>query len=179
MHSWQSYMLNLAFRSPIKHIFKLNRDLNKIRGLMNRTNFWAKPAKGVTSTKFNIDHMTAEWIKPMGCDLPDVIVLYLHGGGYCLGSIRSHHTYLTYFSTLVKCGVLSIDYRLAPEHPFPAALDDSMTAYRCCNTASGTKRLLWLVNQRVGVYVYRLCSVLKSVACQCQTARCAYHLGWI
>jgi epsilon-lactone hydrolase len=57
-------------------------------------------------------------------------VLYLHGGGYVLGSIKTHRDLMGRISRAAKARVLGLDYRLAPEHPFPAAVDDSLTAYR-------------------------------------------------
>jgi len=58
------------------------------------------------------------------------VILYLHGGGYCLGSILTHRDFAQRLSTACGARVLLIDYRRAPEHPFPAALEDALTAYR-------------------------------------------------
>mgnify|MGYP003342146252 CR=1 FL=1 len=60
----------------------------------------------------------------------DRVVLYLHGGGYVLLSARSHAKLAAGIGAAVGCRVVSLDYRLAPEHPFPAALDDAIGAYR-------------------------------------------------
>ena len=71
----------------------------------------------------------AEWVTAPGCD-PGRAVLYLHGGGYVIGSINTHRR-LAYDVSAASGGrVLVIDYRLAPEHPFPAAVDDATTAWR-------------------------------------------------
>ena len=61
----------------------------------------------------------------------DRIVLYLHGGGYIFGSPNTHLRFASDFSAAAKAGVLLIDYRLASEHPFPAALEDGLSSYRC------------------------------------------------
>lgn len=58
------------------------------------------------------------------------VVVYVHGGGYCIGSLDSHRSMLTHLASAVAGRVLAVDYRLAPEHPFPAALDDACAAYR-------------------------------------------------
>jgi epsilon-lactone hydrolase len=71
----------------------------------------------------------AEWVSAPGA-APDRAVLYLHGGGYVLGSIKTHRDLMGRVSRAAKVRVLGLDYRLAPEHPFPAAVDDSVTAYR-------------------------------------------------
>lgn len=57
-------------------------------------------------------------------------VLYLHGGGYCLGSPATHRVITGRLAMLGAARVFAADYRLAPEHPFPAAVDDAVAAYR-------------------------------------------------
>ncbi|HTO55576.1 MAG TPA: alpha/beta hydrolase [Myxococcota bacterium] len=71
----------------------------------------------------------AEWLDGPGAR-SDRAVLYLHGGGYVLGGINSHRDLMARISADAKARVLGIDYRLAPEHPFPAAVDDAVSAYR-------------------------------------------------
>jgi acetyl esterase/lipase len=56
--------------------------------------------------------------------------MYLHGGGYVIGSTRSHLDVVARLACATAGRVLSVDYRLAPEHPFPAAVDDAVAAYR-------------------------------------------------
>ena len=60
----------------------------------------------------------------------DRVLLYLHGGGYVLGSVRSHRPLIERLARSCACRVLALDYRLAPEAPFPAAVDDAVAAYR-------------------------------------------------
>jgi len=71
----------------------------------------------------------AEWVSAPDAD-PGRAILYLHGGGYVIGSINTHRGLAGRLSRAAKARVLVIDYRLAPEHPFPAAVDDSVAAYR-------------------------------------------------
>jgi acetyl esterase/lipase len=73
--------------------------------------------------------MQAEWIKPPKAESQRVI-LYFHGGGYCLGSRETYRPMVAQLCTGAEARGLLIDYRLAPEHPFPAALDDAVSAYR-------------------------------------------------
>jgi epsilon-lactone hydrolase len=61
---------------------------------------------------------------------PDRHVLFLHGGGYVAGSPALYRNFTWRIATAARARVLAIDYRLAPEHPFPAALDDALAAYR-------------------------------------------------
>lgn len=72
------------------------------------------------------DGIRGEWI---GTGAGPVVV-YLHGGGYCIGSLGSHRPMLTHLAAAVGGPVLAVDYRLAPEHPFPAAIDDAVAACR-------------------------------------------------
>jgi len=63
------------------------------------------------------------------CDQTKLIIFY-HGGGFLFGSSRSHRVITTHLARLANCAVLSVDYRLAPEHPAPAAHEDALQAYR-------------------------------------------------
>lgn len=76
-----------------------------------------------------VEGMAAEWIRPAGAT-PGRVLLYLHGGGYVLGSLNTHRALVGALAQ--QCGVaaLAIAYRKAPEYPFPAALDDALLAYR-------------------------------------------------
>jgi acetyl esterase/lipase len=58
------------------------------------------------------------------------VLLAIHGGGYCGGSMYSHRKLYGHFAKSIGCKALIIDYRLAPEHMFPAAIDDAVTAYQ-------------------------------------------------
>lgn len=69
-----------------------------------------------------------EWLLPAVAG--DAVVLYLHGGGYVIGSPRSHRHLVADIALAAGTRAFSLDYRLAPEHPFPAALDDAVAAYR-------------------------------------------------
>jgi len=71
----------------------------------------------------------AEWSLSPGADASRVL-LYLHGGGFSAGSIVSHRAMVTETGRDAQARTLAIDYRRTPEHPFPAALDDALCAYR-------------------------------------------------
>ena len=74
------------------------------------------------------DGVPAKWIIPAAAD--EGVILYLHGGAYCLGSVNAHLDLLARLARAANRKLLAIDYRLAPEHPHPAALEDAVTAYR-------------------------------------------------
>lgn len=78
----------------------------------------------------------AEWITTPGVE-DQYAILYLHGGGYVAGSVKTHRDLASRISRASKARVLIIDYRLAPEHPFPAAVEDATAAYRWLVSAGG------------------------------------------
>jgi len=67
----------------------------------------------------------------------ETVILYLHGGGYCLGSPRSHLGFAAALANACHASVLVLDYRLAPEHPCPAAIEDARTGYRWLSETEG------------------------------------------
>jgi epsilon-lactone hydrolase len=69
-----------------------------------------------------------EWSSVAGSDASRVL-MFFHGGGYCSGSIRSHRRLVTEAGRSAGIRTLAVGYRLAPEHPFPAAMDDALTAW--------------------------------------------------
>lgn len=71
----------------------------------------------------------AEWTRTPNAD-PQRAILHLHGGGYVLGSLDSHRHAVSEMGRAAGAGMLALDYRLAPEHPFPAPVDDSLAGYR-------------------------------------------------
>ncbi len=83
-----------------------------------------------------IGHIPAFWISAPGA-LNDRTILFFHGGGFMVGSTKDHLDLCGKLALSSGCRVLSIDYRLAPEHIFPAALDDCISAYR------------WLIKQGI------------------------------
>jgi acetyl esterase/lipase len=86
-------------------------------------------AEGITLTPAVTNGVNVEWqardAAPAGA-----AIMYLHGGGYAIGSIVSHRSITTTLAAAFNGRVLSVDYRLAPEHPCPAAIEDALAAYR-------------------------------------------------
>ena len=83
----------------------------------------APTIKGVKLSKVKIGEIPGEWVLAPGAD-PEVRLLYLHGGGFVSGSGGYYLALAAHISAAAKCAVLLPDYRLAPEHRFPAGLDD-------------------------------------------------------
>ena len=84
---------------------------------------------GVSFAPVDAGGVSAEWVTP-----PEVegnrTILYLHGGGYVVGSLNTHRHVVSRLAQGAKARLLNVDYRLAPESPFPAALDDAMAAWQ-------------------------------------------------
>jgi epsilon-lactone hydrolase len=84
----------------------------------------------------NAGGVPAHWLVAPGADA-DGVLLYLHGGGFLLGSIRTHGEIASRIGRASGMRVLAVDYRLAPEHPFPAAIDDTLTAWNWLRNDQG------------------------------------------
>lgn len=85
-------------------------------------------AEDVKLSTVDIDGVPAEWSTVPGSDM-SCVLLYFHGGGYCSGSILSHRRMVTEAGRAAGRRTLAVGYRLAPEHPFPAALEDALSAW--------------------------------------------------
>lgn len=83
----------------------------------------------IQTERVGVNGVPAEWIwAPESQE--DRVILYLHGGGYLFGSARTHRVMLAHLARAAKARVLALDYRLAPEIPFPAPVEDSVSAYQ-------------------------------------------------
>jgi len=89
---------------------------------------WPVP-NDVKLTGGDINGLPYEWSIIPGSD-PSRVLMFFHGGGYCSGSILSHRRLVTEAGRAAQLRTLAIAYRLAPEHPFPAAYDDALTSWR-------------------------------------------------
>jgi monoterpene epsilon-lactone hydrolase len=87
------------------------------------------PPPDIKCRPVSANGVPGEWIEAPGAD-PGRAVLYLHGGGYVMGSLKSHRDLMGRIARAAQARVLGLDYRLAPEHPFPAAVEDGLAGYR-------------------------------------------------
>ena len=86
-------------------------------------------ADDVELTAVDVNGVRGEYSIAPGSD-PSRVLMFFHGGGYCSGSIQSHRRLVTEAGRAAKMRTFAVAYRLAPEHPFPAAYDDALTAWR-------------------------------------------------
>ena len=112
----------IAKRERSDDIAQRRRDIDA-RGLAY------KLASDVAVEPVSANGVKSEWTTTPDADRSKA-VLYLHGGGYVIGSLDSHRHLCAEVGRAARARTLAIDYRLAPEHPFPAAVDDSLAAYR-------------------------------------------------
>jgi epsilon-lactone hydrolase len=106
-----------------------NQSLAEQRARMDSLATFFPLANGTQSEPATIGGIKGEWVRAAGARR-DAAVLYLHGGGYVVGSPASHRHLAGALSEVTGLPVFSPDYRLAPEHPFPAAVDDALAAYK-------------------------------------------------
>ncbi len=118
------YLAKLRKRTPFG---AKDFDLERLRkGMGSRR----EPAdKEVKLTAVKVGEIPCQWVVTPGADA-DVRLLYLHGGGFVSGSGGFYLAMAAHLSAAAKCAVLLPDYRLAPEHPFPAGLEDCVAAHQ-------------------------------------------------
>ena len=128
MPSLRSVLLRrlLKFR---KAFIDWEAPVERFRAMMARSEHVFKPPRDVAIRPVMAGEVSGEWVVPPGASSRSVI-LYLHGGGWTLGWTNVHRRLVAHLCRAAGCRALAVDYRLAPEHPFPAALDDCVVAYR-------------------------------------------------
>lgn len=112
-----------------KEVFDDNSSIQNFRDECEKgASKYSKIPDGVKIKEEMIAGIKGEWIIPKGSN-KDKLIMYVHGGGYVSGSCADHRGFVSKFAE--RCGVINYlyEYRLAPEHPFPAALDDSVKIY--------------------------------------------------
>ena len=129
MPSLRSKLCRLIIKKIVAPKLNDLKSIDETRNYMERMAKYAKLPPNTNFEKITLSGMAAEWIYANTAREKRAI-LFLHGGGYNLCSINTHRELAAHISKESGARVLLIDYRLAPEHPFPAALEDAITAYR-------------------------------------------------
>ena len=104
-------------------------DYRQRRKDMDSRSLEYKIAPDVTVEPATANGVRAEWSSTPN-DARDAALIWLHGGGYVIGSLVSHRHLVSEAGRAAKIWALALDYRLAPEHPFPAAVEDAVSGYR-------------------------------------------------
>jgi monoterpene epsilon-lactone hydrolase len=119
--TWATVLHHYGTRS---HLLSLSAQRRAAAGVLPKRN-----VAGVRYERVDAKGVHCEWFHPTGCDESRVL-MYLHGGGYVLGSIETHRDPVARLCAAAQVRGLVPEYRLAPEHPFPAQLHDAVGAYR-------------------------------------------------
>jgi acetyl esterase/lipase len=106
-----------------------NAPVAKMRKRLDQLGRLARPARHVAIEETSIAGLHAEWYRPEKAT-PGKLLIYLHGGAYTLGSCDSHRKLVTHMAQEGNIEAVMPEYRLAPEHPFPAGLDDAIAVYK-------------------------------------------------
>jgi epsilon-lactone hydrolase len=124
--SWQASLLRPLLR--LQRLYQKNATIEGVRKASRPAETQAPVPHGATH-RFTDGGPIHEWITPEN-PLPGAVLLYLHGGGFCFANFHVQRKVAGWVSKLAQVRVAFVDYRLAPEHPFPAGLDDCVAAYR-------------------------------------------------
>jgi epsilon-lactone hydrolase len=136
MTSFKSQIFNLMMRNSYlfrgklkKETFDLNTSIEQFREDCEKgAARYAKIPDGVTVKEQIIEGIKTEWLIPAEAN-SEKLIMYVHGGGYVSGSCSDHRGFVSKFAKFTGITNLVFEYRLAPENPFPAALDDSVKVY--------------------------------------------------
>jgi acetyl esterase/lipase len=121
--------LRHSLATEVAPAFRLEVPLEQQRQVLERMGMAAAQPEGVAVDRRPLAGLHTEWLVGPGCSTEHVL-LHLHGGGYVMGSCVSHRALAS--NLAIACGIQAAvpEYRLAPEHPFPAALEDAVAAYK-------------------------------------------------
>lgn len=130
MSSWQFYLVKMIFRlqrliNPPSGVLDVAKERAELEGLGRSF----KTKIELSCTPLEVNKVPAEWVLTPQASAERVI-LYFHGGGYNSGSLNSHRSLVANIAQAAKARLLNVDYRMAPEHPFPAAVEDATASYR-------------------------------------------------
>lgn len=130
MPSLSSRLAKAALRRQMPSWLENDRPIEESRSRIDAlAERWIHPPKGIKVRPVLADGVPSEWLEP-AVGKPARVILYLHGGGYTICSPATHRGLAGRIAQAAGARLLSIAYRLAPEHPYPAALEDALAAYR-------------------------------------------------
>lgn len=130
MPSYRARLFRLVLKYSIGRRLRAGvRSTDAWRELDDVTARMQHPPGGTRVAPVTVHGLPAEWVHGPGA-ASDAAILYLHGGAFVMGSPATHRELAARISRAARAGVLSLGYRLAPDFPFPAALEDVKTTYR-------------------------------------------------
>lgn len=147
MPSPQARLIARGLRRLIKPRRFTRKDIPLVRALMHTLTRARLPA-GVTAERVKAP-VRGEWVRPSQARRGRVL-LYLHGGGYICGAPRTHRAITARLARRLGIAVFALDYRLAPEHPYPAALEDALAAWRWLLERGYRADRIWVAGDSAG-----------------------------
>jgi acetyl esterase/lipase len=162
--SWNAELLRAALRIVNRRPGRRLQPAAKVRERLRRVEpFVPRPPKGTTTLALDADGIPA-----LRIDVPqarrDRCVLFFHGGGYSYGNALLYQDFMWRVGTVARASVLYFDYRLAPEHPFPAALDDAHRVARWVSTQFDPQRTAFVGDSAGGGLVLATVKKLRDQA---------------
>jgi len=145
MPSWQSILTKFMMRQQLRSMDRLNlriwderTSVMAFREYCEKSAARAKLVTGVEAVPVEIpglpSGLSAEWLQPTAIantpKIDDAVIFHCHGGGYISGTCSDHRALVSKLVAYMGIPLLLYEYRLAPEHPFPAAIEDTLIAYR-------------------------------------------------
>ena len=147
--------------APVLDVAAADRDIQEMRTAYETFLAQSEVPEGVAVRPVTAGGVSSLALSPEG--EPETAILYLHGGGYTVGSAYGYRPLVGALVAAAGVGALVPDYRLAPEHPFPAALEDALSAYRWLAEQRGDTRIV-LAGDSVGGGL--ACSLLLTLRTQ-------------
>ena len=129
MASLRARMVRWITAKFVKRIDAETADVNELRASLQKIVRFTRKARRVSVEETEVNGLHAEWLRPDGAP-GNKVLLYLHGGAYLVGNCSTHRQMVSYIARSAGINALLPEYRLAPEHPFPAAIDDAVGVYR-------------------------------------------------
>lgn len=127
MASAQAEVLKAALRIRVKREVRSQRQLvAHLRGAMNSRMVPSPLPASVRMSHGKVGGVSGQWLEVTGSQMD---ILYLHGGAFIGGRLETYHSFCGHLAKMLSARIFMADYRLAPEHPFPAAPDDAYSAY--------------------------------------------------
>ena len=179
-------LLKINFNDPLMKALKAvnsiagksltEEDLKRQRAGMEMAGRLAAPTSDVSVEAFTVGDVHCEWIKPDFAHNPQYVILYAHGGGYTCGGLAYARILAAKLAVATGFSVVSFEYRLAPEHKYPAALDDGFHIWNyLMDRGYGARQVLFAGDSAGGNLV--LCLTMKLIKEKQLKPRCLILLS--
>jgi acetyl esterase/lipase len=160
MQSVQSFTVKTFINVFRKSLFVHKTESATIRVGFERVSNITKYPRFVTKQEMQYGGLDAAWFIPDGHGKAKII-LYLHGGGYVMGSYNTHRALIARVARACGCRALAVNYRKAPEHPYPAALEDAVKVYKQM-IADGYENIILMGDSAGGGLVLALLQMIRK-----------------